>query len=68
MTPMILTFSKSMTSRDLTALLALILGVATLIMPSVMIRFENSNDGNLEDAAKCLGAKAFYTFRKVLLP
>lgn len=39
-TPMILTFSRSMTSRDLAALLALILGLATLILLSIMIRFE----------------------------
>src|SRR5690606_12920665 len=49
-TPMILTFSKSMTSRDLAALLALILGIATLVMLSIMIRFERS--GNFMSVSK----------------
>lgn len=49
-TPMILTFSKSMTSRDLAALLALILGVATLVLLTVMIRFERK--GNFMSVSK----------------
>lgn len=49
-TPMILTFSKSMTSRDLAALLALILGVATLLLLTVMIRFERK--GNFMSVSK----------------
>lgn len=49
-TPMILTFSKSMTSRDLAALLALILGLATLILLSFMIRFEKK--GNFMSVSK----------------
>lgn len=39
-TPMILTFSNSPTSRDLAALLAVILGVATILMLAVMTRME----------------------------
>jgi iron(III) transport system permease protein len=39
-TPMILTFTNSPTSRDLAALLALILGVATILMLAVMARLE----------------------------
>lgn len=49
-TPMILTFSKSMTSRDLAALLALILGLATLILLTVMIRLERG--GNFMSVSK----------------
>ncbi|GIO95581.1 ABC transporter permease [Paenibacillus lautus] len=49
-TPMILTFSRSMTSRDLAALLALILGVATLVLLTVMIRFERK--GNFMSVSK----------------
>lgn len=49
-TPMILTFSKSMTSRDLAALLALILGLATLILLTFMIRFERK--GNFMSVSK----------------
>lgn len=49
-TPMILTFSKSMASRDLAALLALILGVATLILLSIMIRIERG--GNFMSVSK----------------
>jgi iron(III) transport system permease protein len=49
-TPMILTFSNSMTSRDLAALLALILGLATLILLSIMIRFERK--GNFISVSK----------------
>ncbi|MFF3925506.1 ABC transporter permease [Paenibacillus lactis] len=49
-TPMILTFSKSMTSRDLAALLALILGLATLVLLTVMIRFERK--GNFMSVSK----------------
>jgi iron(III) transport system permease protein len=41
-TPMILTFSNSVYSRDLAALLALILGLATVILLAVMIRFEKN--------------------------
>lgn len=39
-TPMILTFTNSPTSRDLAALLAVILGVATILMLAVMSRLE----------------------------
>ena len=39
-TPMILTFANSPTSRDLAALLAIILGVATIVMLAVMTRLE----------------------------
>ena len=39
-TPMILTFTNSPTSRDLAALLAVILGVATILMLAVMTRME----------------------------
>lgn len=49
-TPMILTFSKSATSRDLAALLALILGLATLILLTIMIRFERQ--GNFMSVSK----------------
>ncbi|WP_438348122.1 ABC transporter permease [Paenibacillus sp. FA6] len=49
-TPMILTFSKSLTSRDLAALLALILGLATIILLSIMIRFERK--GNFISVSK----------------
>ncbi|SHE10352.1 Spermidine/putrescine transport system permease protein PotB [Chlamydia abortus] len=49
-TPMILTFSKSMTSRDLAALLALILGLATLILLTIMIRLERR--GNFMSVSK----------------
>lgn len=49
-TPMILTFSKSMTSRDLAALLALILGLATLVLLTMMIRLERR--GNFMSVSK----------------
>lgn len=49
-TPMILTFSKSVSSRNLAALLALILGIATLILLSIMIRFERN--GNFMSVSK----------------
>lgn len=49
-TPMILTFSKSMTSRDLAALLALVLGLATLILLTIMIKLENK--GNFMSVSK----------------
>lgn len=49
-TPMILTFSKSVSSRDLAALLALILGAATLILLTIMIRFERK--GNFMSVSK----------------
>ena len=39
-TPMILTFTNSPTSRDLAALLAVILGLATMLMLAVMSRLE----------------------------
>lgn len=39
-TPMILTFTNSPTSRDLAALLAVILGVSTILMLAVMTRLE----------------------------
>ncbi|MHC6591850.1 ABC transporter permease [Arthrobacter sp. C152] len=39
-TPMILTFTNSPTSRDLAALLAVILGLATMMMLAVMSRLE----------------------------
>lgn len=39
-TPMILTFSKNDNSKDLAALLALILGLATVLLFTVMIRIE----------------------------
>lgn len=48
--PMILTFSQSTTSRDLAAVLALILGIATLILLSVMIYFEKK--GNFMSVSK----------------
>ena len=40
--PMIVTFSKSASSRDLAALLAIILGVATIILLAIMNRVEKS--------------------------
>jgi iron(III) transport system permease protein len=40
--PMIVTFSKSASSRDLAALLAIILGLATIIVLAVMNRVEKS--------------------------
>lgn len=49
-TPMILTFSKSATSRDLAIVLALILGVATVILLSFMIRSEQR--GNFMSVSK----------------
>ncbi|MFL0554907.1 ABC transporter permease [Paenibacillus barengoltzii] len=49
-TPMILTFSKSSTSKDLAALLALVLGLATIILLSIMIRFEKQ--GNYMSVSK----------------
>lgn len=48
--PMILTFSQSSTSRDLAAVLALILGIATLLLLSVMIYFEKK--GNFMSVSK----------------
>ncbi|WDF35225.1 iron ABC transporter permease (plasmid) [Arthrobacter agilis] len=39
-TPMILTFANTSTSRDIAALLALILGVATIAMLAIMTRLE----------------------------
>ena len=49
-TPMILTFSNSASSKDLAALLALILGLATLILLTLMIRFERK--GNFMSVSK----------------
>ncbi|WP_374755400.1 ABC transporter permease [Paenibacillus sp. UNC499MF] len=49
-TPMILTFSNSSSSKDLAALLALILGLATLILLTFMIRFERK--GNFMSVSK----------------
>ncbi|WP_367182130.1 ABC transporter permease [uncultured Arthrobacter sp.] len=49
-TPMILTFANSTTSRDLAALLALVLGVATIAMLSVMTRLERG--GTYHSVAK----------------
>ena len=40
--PMILTFSKSASSRDIAALLAIILGIATIVLLAVMNRVEKS--------------------------
>ena len=48
--PMILTFSQSATSRDLAAVLALLLGIATLLLLSVMIYFERK--GNFMSISK----------------
>lgn len=47
---MILTFSNSVSSRDLAALLALILGLATLVLLTIMIRFERK--GNFMSVSK----------------
>lgn len=49
-TPMILTFSKSTTSRDLATILALILGVSTIILLSFMINAERR--GNFMSVSK----------------
>ena len=48
--PMILTFSQTVSSRDLEAVLALILGIATLILLSFMIYFERK--GNFMSVSK----------------
>ncbi|WP_051223238.1 ABC transporter permease [Agrococcus lahaulensis] len=40
--PMILTFSRSQTSRDVAALLAIILGLATILLLAIMNRVERS--------------------------
>ncbi|WP_043672738.1 ABC transporter permease [Clavibacter michiganensis] len=40
--PMIVTFSKSTSSRDLAALLAIVLGVATIVLLAIMNRVEKS--------------------------
>ena len=48
--PMILTFSKSSTSKDLAALLALVLGLATIILLTIMIRIEKR--GNYMSVSK----------------
>ncbi|OUE29561.1 putative 2-aminoethylphosphonate transport system permease protein PhnV [Clavibacter michiganensis] len=40
--PMIVTFSKSTSSRDLAALLAIVLGVATIVLLAIMNRVERS--------------------------
>ncbi|MBE1445905.1 ABC transporter permease [Paenibacillus sp. OAS669] len=49
-TPMILTFANSTSSKDLAALLALILGLATLVLLTLMIRFERK--GNFMSVSK----------------
>jgi iron(III) transport system permease protein len=49
-TPMILTFANTTTSRDIAALLALILGLATIAMLSVMSRLERG--GTYHSVAK----------------
>ncbi|WNQ10980.1 iron ABC transporter permease [Paenibacillus aurantius] len=49
-TPMILAFSNSTYSKDLAALLALVLGLATIVLLSVMIRFERK--GNFMSVSK----------------
>lgn len=48
--PMILTFSQTVSSRDLAAVLAFILGIATLILLSFMIYFEKK--GNFMSVSK----------------
>ena len=48
--PMILTFSQSATSRDLAAVLALMLGIATLLLLTVMMYFEKK--GNFMSISK----------------
>ena len=40
--PMIVTFSKSTSSRDLAALLAIVLGIATIVLLAIMNRVERS--------------------------
>lgn len=40
-TPMILSFANSVGSRDLAALLALFLGLATIILLTIMTQLEN---------------------------
>jgi iron(III) transport system permease protein len=52
--PMILTFSKSQTSKDLAALLALVLGLATIILLTIMIQFEKR--GNYMSVSKVKSA------------
>lgn len=52
--PMILTFSKSSTSKDLAALLALVLGLATIILLTFMIRIEKR--GNYMSVSKVKSA------------
>jgi len=52
--PMILTFSKSTTSKDLAALLALVLGLATIILLTILIRFEKQ--GNYMSVSKVKSA------------
>lgn len=49
-TPMILTFSRTISSRDLAIVLALVLGVATIILLSFMIRSERK--GNFMSVSK----------------
>ncbi|AIQ11628.1 iron ABC transporter permease [Paenibacillus durus] len=53
-TPMILTFARSVTSKDLAALLALVLGLATLLLLTLMIRFEKN--GNFMSVSKVKSA------------
>lgn len=49
-TPMILAFANSTYSKDLAALLALVLGLATMVLLSIMIRFERK--GNFMSVSK----------------
>lgn len=49
-TPMILAFANSTYSKDLAALLALVLGLATMLLLSIMIRFERK--GNFMSVSK----------------
>ena len=49
-TPMILTFSKSIGSRDLASLLSIFLGIATMILLAVMTRIEKK--GNYMSVSK----------------
>jgi iron(III) transport system permease protein len=49
-TPMILSFSQSVTSRDMAAVLAILLGIATLILLTVLRRVEK--DGNYISVSK----------------
>ena len=61
--PMIITFSKSNYSRDVAAFLAIILGIATIILLSVFSRIEKS--GNYVSVSK---TKAKLTKQKINNP